>query len=672
MENRMQKDSSIESIKGIGEKTAKLFSKLHISNVDELLRHYPVSYDSFERPIRICDLKEGARVSFTAHLYGGIATKKVRSLVISNLKVRDDSGEIALTFFHMPYLKSILKPGCDHVFRGLVQKRGNYLFVEQPAIYKPEEYNLLMQALQPRYALTAGLTNKTVTKAVRNILSGPSGDATCETLPQEILDKRKLLSRRDALSQIHFPRDYASLAAAHKRLAYEEFYDFLRLLRSCREQSLGEPNAYRLFETADTVRLLEALPYTLTAAQKKVWAQIRDDVSGEYTMNRLIQGDVGSGKTIIAILSLLMTVANGFQGALMAPTDVLASQHFETISRMTKEYGLAFKPVLLTGSVSAAQKRKLYEKIASGEANLIIGTHALIQEKVSYKNLALVVTDEQHRFGVKQRGALTDKGVHVHVLVMSATPIPRTLAIILYGDLKISVIDERPANRLPIKNAVVGITDRDKSYRFIEKEVKSGRQAYVICPMVEEGESSDLENVIDYAERLKRTFSSDLQVAYLHGRMKPAEKNKIMTAFAAGDIDVLVSTTVIEVGIDVANATVMMIENAERFGLAQLHQLRGRVGRGAYQSYCIFLNTSDSEEAKARLSVLANSNDGFQIAAEDLKMRGPGDLFGIRQSGILSFSMADIYQDADMLSAAQEDVESSSMLTLPNAVSTIL
>ncbi len=668
----MQKDSSIESIKGIGEKTAKLFSKLHISNVDELLRHYPVSYDSFEQPIRICDLKEGARVSFTAHLYGGIATKKVRSLVISNLKVRDDSGEVALTFFHMPYLKSILKPGCDHVFRGLVQKRGNYLFVEQPAIYKPEEYNLLMQALQPRYALTAGLTNKTVTKAVRSILSGPSGDATRETLPQEILDKRKLLSRRDALSQIHFPRDYASLTAAHKRLAYEEFYDFLRLLRSCREQSLGEPNAYRLFETADTVRLLEALPYTLTAAQKKVWAQIRDDVSGEYTMNRLIQGDVGSGKTIIAILSLLMTVANGFQGALMAPTDVLASQHFETISRMTKEYGLAFKPVLLTGSVSAAQKRKLYEKIASGEANLIIGTHALIQEKVSYKNLALVVTDEQHRFGVKQRGALTDKGVHVHVLVMSATPIPRTLAIILYGDLKISVIDERPANRLPIKNAVVGIADREKSYRFIEKEVKSGRQAYVICPMVEEGESSDLENVIDYAERLKRTFSSDLQVAYLHGRMKPAEKNKIMTAFAAGDIDVLVSTTVIEVGIDVANATVMMIENAERFGLAQLHQLRGRVGRGMYQSYCIFLNTSDSEEAKARLSVLANSNDGFRIAAEDLKMRGPGDLFGIRQSGILSFSVADIYQDADMLSAAQEDVESSSMLTLPNAVSTIL
>ncbi len=668
----MQKDSSIESIKGIGEKTAKLFSKLHIANVDELLRHYPVSYDSFEAPVKIRELKEGIRASFTAHLDGGIATKKVRSLVISNLKVRDDSGAIALTFFHMPYLKSVLKPGCDYVFRGLVQKRGNFLLLEQPSIYKTDEYALLMKALQPRYALTAGLTNKAVTKAVRSVLSDLSGDAVSETLPGEILKKRHLLSRSDALSQIHFPNDYASLTAAHKRFAYEEFFEFLRLLRSCREQALQETNAYRMFETADTVRLLEALPYALTAAQKKVWAQIRDDVSGDYTMNRLIQGDVGSGKTIIAILSLLMTVANGYQGALMAPTDVLATQHFETIKRMTEEYHLAFKPVLLTGSVSAAQKKKVYDQIASGEVNLVIGTHALIQEKVAYKNLALVVTDEQHRFGVKQRGALTDKGEHVHVLVMSATPIPRTLAIILYGDLKISVIDERPANRLPIKNAVVGIGDREKSYRFIEKEVRNGRQAYVICPMVEEGESSDLENVIDYSQRLKHVFSTDVQVAYLHGRMKPAEKNKIMTAFAAGNIDVLVSTTVIEVGIDVANATVVMIENAERFGLAQLHQLRGRVGRGEYQSYCIFINTSDSEEAKERLSVLSKSNDGFKIASEDLKMRGPGDLFGIRQSGILAFAVADIYQDADMLNAAQEDVESSTMLTLQSPVSTIL
>ncbi len=667
----MRKDSSIDSIKGIGEKTAKLFSKLHITNIDELLRHYPVSYDSFEEPVTLASVREGMRVSFTAHLSGGIATKKIRSLVISNLKVRDDSGEIALTFFHMPYLKSILKPGTDYVFRGLIQKRGNYYYAEQPAIYKTDEYALLLRALQPRYALTSGLTNKTVTKAIRTVLADPGLDAL-ETLPEEILQRRALVSKREALSQIHFPVDRDSLFAAHKRLAYEEFFEFLCLLRSCREQATEDKNAYRMFETADTVRLLEALPYALTNAQKKVWAEIRDDVSGDHTMNRLIQGDVGSGKTIIAILSLLMTVANGYQGALMAPTDVLATQHFETISKMTREYHLAFHPVLLTGSVPAAQKRTIYEKIESGEVNLVIGTHALIQEKVLYKNLALVVTDEQHRFGVRQRGALADKGEHVHVLVMSATPIPRTLAIILYGDLKISVIGERPANRLPIKNAVVGIEDREKSYRFIEKEVKSGRQAYVICPTVEEGESSDLENVIDYAEKLKAVFPGDIQVACLHGRMKPAEKNKIMAAFAAGDIDVLVSTTVIEVGIDVANATVMMIENAERFGLAQLHQLRGRVGRGEYQSYCIFLNTSDREETKERLAVLAHSNDGFKIASEDLKMRGPGDLFGIRQSGILAFQVADIYQDADMLSAAQEDVESSSTLTLQNAVSTIL
>lgn len=374
-------------------------------------------------------------------------------------------------------------------------------------------------------------------------------------------------------------------------------------------------------------------------------------------MNRLVQGDVGSGKTIIALLALLECAANGYQGALMAPTEVLATQHYEDVCEFVEKYHIAFSPVLLVGSMTAKEKKLAYEKIASGEANLVIGTHAVIQDKVAFKNLALVVTDEQHRFGVRQREKLAEKGKEPHVLVMSATPIPRTLAIILYGDLQVSIIDELPANRLPIKNCVVGTSYRPKAYAFIEKEVRNGRQAYVICPMVEEGESDTMENVIDYAEKLKASLPADIQVAYLHGKMKPAEKNRIMEEFSKKNIDVLVSTTVIEVGINVPNATVMMVENAERFGLAQLHQLRGRVGRGEHQSYCIFINTNESKESTARLDILNKSNDGFYIANEDLKLRGPGDLFGIRQSGEFAFRIGDVFGDADVLQLASEAVE---------------
>ena len=376
-----------------------------------------------------------------------------------------------------------------------------------------------------------------------------------------------------------------------------------------------------------------------------------------YAMNRLIQGDVGSGKTILAVLALLMCAANGYQGAMMAPTEVLAVQHFETISSYVKKYGIAFRPVLLTGSMTAKEKREAYAKIASGEANLIIGTHALIQEKVEYKNLALVVTDEQHRFGVRQREMLASKGLYPHILVMSATPIPRTLAIILYGDLDISVIKELPKNRLPIKNCVVDTSYRKTAYHFMKKQIAQGRQCYVICPMVEENETTEAENVIDYTEQLQAEMGDTIKVQYLHGRMKQKEKDQIMEAFGKNEIQILVSTTVIEVGIDVPNATVMMIENAERFGLAQLHQLRGRVGRGSYQSYCIFISASKSKETKERLEILNKSNDGFFIASEDLRLRGPGDLFGIRQSGTLDFGLADVFQDAKLLQKANEAAE---------------
>ena len=409
-----------------------------------------------------------------------------------------------------------------------------------------------------------------------------------------------------------------------------------------------------MIETAQTGRLLEALPYTLTSAQYKVWEEIKKDMLGNTVMNRLIQGDVGSGKTILAFLALLLCVSNGYQGAMMAPTEVLAGQHFESLVELTEKYALPFRAVLLVGSMAVKEKREAYEEIKNGNVNVVIGTHALIQEKVEYNNLALVITDEQHRFGVRQRERLAGKGKGVHVIVMSATPIPRTLALILYGDLDISIVDELPANRLPIKNCVVGTEYRDKAYRFIEKEARLGHQVYVICPMVEEGEMEGVENAVSYTEKLKSILPPEIQVACLHGKMRAKDKNKIMEEYAAHNIDVLVSTTVIEVGINGPNATVMMVENAERFGLAQLHQLRGRVGRGDSQSYCIFINGSGKKDSFDRLEILNHSNDGFYIAGEDLKMRGPGDLFGIRQSGLMDFKIGDIYQDAGLLKTAGE------------------
>lgn len=651
----MKEQAEIKELKGIGDKTAALFAKLGIFTIEDLLTYYPAAYDTFESAVSFADMQTGGVCAIRGCLKGGISGKKIRQLTISNCKITDGREEISLTFFNMPYLKNVIKPDVEYVFRGMLQGKAGKWKMEQPTVYTTDAYERLLDTRQPRYSLTKGLTNHAITKAVQQAFSA-CGELV-DYLPEEIRKHYELIGYREALLQMHFPQSEERLLMARRRLVFEEFLRFMIQIRKCREECEKIENPNRMLETADTVRFLEKLPYHLTKAQEKVWEEIRTDLQGSFVMNRLIQGDVGSGKTIIAVLALLMTAANGYQGAMMAPTEVLAKQHFDSISEMTRRYALPFTPVLLTGSMTAKEKRECYQKIEAGKANVIIGTHALIQEKVVYKNLALVVTDEQHRFGVRQREALAGKGKDTHVLVMSATPIPRTLAIILYGDLHISVIDELPADRLPIKNCVVGCNYRNTAYQFIEKEVTKGRQVYIICPMVEEGEIEGLENVIDYTAKLKERFGDRMQIAYLHGRMKPAEKNRLMEAFGKGDIDILVSTTVIEVGINVPNATVMMVENAERFGLAQLHQLRGRVGRGKEQSYCIFVSASDKKNTMERLSILNKSNDGFYIAGEDLKLRGPGDLFGIRQSGSMEFKIADIYQDAKELKEASEAAE---------------
>ncbi len=646
--------SPIQQLKGVGDKTAKLFYKLHIETVEDLLKYYPRDYETFHPPVKISEADVGSTVAVCATVCGIPNVKKVRNLTIMNVVIKDDTGAMQLTFFNMPYLQSVLKNNYSFIFRGMVQAKGAAKVVEQPKIYKMEEYHNLLACIQPRYSLTKGLTNQAIQKAVKQALV--NYPKPVEKYPDFMRRDYQLEEYDTALKSIHFPKDMNSLVKARRRLVFDEFFDFLYYLRENKEQVEQLVNEYQMIETADTVRFLEQLPYDLTKAQKKVWAEIRSDLNSHYCMNRLVQGDVGSGKTIIAVLALLMCVSNGYQGAMMAPTEVLATQHYEDICEFIEKYQIAFRPVLLVGSMTAKEKKIAYEKIASGEANVVIGTHAVIQDKVVFKNLALVVTDEQHRFGVRQRENLAKKGHNPHMLVMSATPIPRTLAIILYGDLQISVIDELPANRLPIKNCVVNTSYRPKAYQFIEKQVREGRQAYVICPMVEVGEMEELENVTEYAGKLKAALPSDIQVAILHGKMRAADKNHIMEEFAKHNIDVLVSTTVIEVGINVPNSTVMMVENAERFGLAQLHQLRGRVGRGEYQSYCIFISTKENKETLERLEILNKSNDGFFIASEDMKLRGPGDLFGIRQSGEFAFRMGDIYTDANILKQASEAV----------------
>ncbi len=649
----MNKSSPITALKGIGEKTATLFHRVGVDTVGELLSYYPRTYDIYEKPVSIGALEADKVQAVAGFIHRVPDGKRVGRYHITTVTLEENGLHLQLSWFNMPFLRNSLLPGRTYIFRGRIQKKKSRTTMEQPEIFEPEDYEKQLDAMQPIYGLTGGLSNKTVTKAMRQAME--QLELNREYLPEHIRDEQQLAEYNFALRAIHFPAKREDLLLARKRLVFDEFFLFILALRQMKEQTAYTRNECVIHPGDRVEKLLASLPYELTGAQKRVWKEIQADLAGEKVMNRLVQGDVGSGKTVIALLALLASVECGYQGALMAPTEVLARQHAESIRELLSVLPLDIRVELLTGSMKAKEKREAYGRIESGEAEIVIGTHALIQEKVNFGRLGLVVTDEQHRFGVRQRETLANKGLHPHVLVMSATPIPRTLAIIIYGDLDISVIDELPANRLPIKNCVVDESYRPKAYRFLERQVAEGRQVYIICPMVEENPEIEIENVVDYTEKLRRELASDVVIEYLHGKMKAAEKNDRMERFATGEIQVLVSTTVIEVGVNVPNATVMMVENAERFGLAQLHQLRGRVGRGRHQSYCIFVSGSDSKDTKKRLEILNKSNDGFYIASEDLKLRGPGDLFGIRQSGIMEFKIGDIFTDARILQAASEE-----------------
>ena len=652
----------LTEIKGIGDKTAGVFSHLGIYSAEDLIRYFPRDYDKYEAPAELYKLRSGDVCTVEGVLTKDASINNVNGLIIVNAYLSDMTGRLQLSWFNQPYLRQTLKAGVHYIFRGKVYEKNGKLIMNQAKIYRCEDYKQKYEShLMPIYSLTKGISNNLIIKATAEALKLCIKEE--DFLPSRIRDKYELMDEYEALKRIHFPRNEEELGRAIKRLSFDELFTFIlsgKLLKSLLDNKTTE---YRCKPDLRLIKFMAGLPFELTEAQKNAYKDIIHDMNSGRIMNRLIEGDVGSGKTIVAVLALFNAAFNGYQAAFMAPTEVLAKQHYSNIKKLLNEQEIELSAVLLTGSTPQAEKKRIYEYVKNHEVDIIVGTHAIFQEKIEYDRLGLVITDEQHRFGVSQREALSKKGNMPHSLIMSATPIPRTLCGMLYGGLDISVIDVLPGGRKRIKNCVVNEDYRNTAYKFILSEIKKKHQAYIICPAIEAvdkediSDSKSIENVEEYSKKIKKLMPEDIRIGILHGKMTSDKKNSVMEDFKNNDIDILVSTTVVEVGVDVPNATVMMIENADRFGLSQLHQLRGRVGRGEDQSYCIFVNTSDSETAQKRLDILNKSNDGFFIAEEDLKLRGPGDLFGIRQSGVLNFKIADIYRDKDILMLASSAAE---------------
>ncbi len=647
-------EDPIDSVTGIGAKLSQAYERMDVRTVRDLLFYVPRTHIIYPKPILEPhgDYKE-TPVALKVRVTESAENKKAR-IPITLLYAFAGEMSIEMIWFRSQYIKKQLAVGHTYIFYGKLSHIHDHKYkMEQPAVITEADYEELMSCMQPVYSLTRGMTSNKIKKSVAEALAHTKID---EYLPERLLKKRGLMGIKDALEHIHFPDDMEELKTARDRLVYDELLYFFFLSRMAREGVSAVKNQFDLskHECVDKVR--EGLPFELTAGQDSAIKDCFNDFLGEHVTQRLIQGDVGCGKTIIAFLCMTLFVENGYQAAIMAPTEILAGQHKKTFESYIDQFDLPYRVVFLTGSMSAKEKRDAYEVMSSDEPCYIVGTHALFQKKPEYGRLGLVITDEQHRFGVKQRNDLSLKGEDPFVMVMSATPIPRTLSMILYGDMLISVISDVPSDRVPRKNEVIDDSRRGWAYGVIRDEVKKGHQAYVICPLVEESEKTEAADVKTYSDAIRDFYKGAVSVGMLHGRMTPDEKDKVMQDFLEKKIDVLVSTTVVEVGVNIKNATVMLVEDANRFGLAQLHQLRGRIGRGDAPSLCIFVDKKKDGKESKRLKILAESNDGFYIANEDLKLRGPGDFFGIRQSGDFSFRIADIYQDADMLKAASEDV----------------
>lgn len=652
----MNLDDNIEKINNVGAKRAAKLNRLGIFKVNDVIHYFPKDYNDRTDILTVEDLKVGKENTFIVCVASIAENICVNNKIVTKIKFKDMTGTITAIWFNQPYLKNNFSLGKKYMLTGKVYKNYNKLEVSCPEYEKLDDKEILSAGrIVPIYCSTYKLSQKILRQLIKSVLDD-TFDKIEEFLPQSIIKEYKLLERKYAVKNIHFPSDNKTFFMARYRLVFEEF--FLLQLSLLRIKLLNSNDKYGIImnEVYDEKKLIKSLPFELTNSQKKALIEIKNNMADGTIMNRLIQGDVGSGKTIIALLASFIVVRNGYQAAMMVPTEVLASQHYDSFNNYLSIFDV--KIALLTGSITKKQKQIIIEQIKSGQIDIVIGTHALIQENIIFKNLALVITDEQHRFGVKQRTNLSDKGLNPHMLVMTATPIPRTLALILYGDLDITTINELPPNRQKIDTFAVETSYHKRIYTFIKKEINKGRQAYIICPMVEEAEMyKDLKSVKLYTQHLKENIFCDYNVECIYGQLKSNDKQKIMDRFINKQIDILISTTVIEVGINVPNATIIVIENAERFGLAQLHQLRGRVGRSNYKSYCILVTDSKNKIATQRMKIMCKSNSGFDLSEVDLSLRGPGDFFGTRQHGLPELKIANLYKDINILKDAQKAAE---------------
>ncbi len=652
MENKsIDLDSNIQYLKGVGPKMAELFKKINIYTIRDLIEYYPRAYEDRTKLYTISELIVGENALFIADVVKPVQVLRKAKLTIFSTYVADDTGVCKLTWFNQKYIKEKLKLGDRYIFFGKVINDNGKKAIETPIIYNLSELEKV-QGIYPIYPLTAGITQNYLFKLVNNVYDNKP--LVKEFFDDDFRKKYSLAEINFAMRNIHFPKTFNDVKNARRRLIFDELFMLQLALMTIKDSNLGKKKTTK-FSDVDITPFLELLPFKLTNAQSRVIDEIKKDMYSSRIMNRLVQGDVGSGKTIVAAIAIYIAVKNGYQAALMAPTTILANQHFNELSKYFSKLGITCD--IITSSTTKKSKGIIIEKLKNNEIDVIIGTHSLIEDDIEFNNLGLVITDEQHRFGVKQRMKLGDKGSSVETLVMTATPIPRTLSIILYGDLDLSIIDEMPPDRKPVKTYVVNDNLEARVNEFIRKQVREGRQAYIVCPLVEDNEALELKSVEMLYEKYKNEIFKELNVEFLHGKMKNKEKDEIMRRFKNNEVNILISTTVIEVGISVSNATIMVIENADRFGLAALHQLRGRVGRGSHESFCILKSNNRSLQARQRLKIMETSNSGFDIAQKDLELRGPGDFFGIRQSGLPEFKLANLLTDVNVLKETQEAVK---------------